>query len=139
MRAIRRKNLSNETLIEWLASKAVAYYHIDPLKIDVASVCDVVSHAYATRFRILPVAVGVNEVTVATAEPFDLEWKEELERILRIRIHPVVANPLDILRYLAEFYNLARSVKHAIDLHQSLPSGITNYEQLVQLGKNWLD
>ncbi len=131
-----QKNLTVDVLAEWLAGKAkLPYYHIDPLKIDVASVCDVVSHAYATRFRILPVAVGVNEVSVATAEPFDLEWKEELERILRIRIIPVVANPVDILRYLAEFYNLARSVRHAIDLHQSLPTGITNYEQLVQLGR----
>ncbi|MBS1156697.1 MAG: type secretion system protein [Proteobacteria bacterium] len=131
-----QKNLTLDMLTEWLAGKAgLPYYHIDPLKIDVASVCDVVSHAYATRFRILPVAVGVNEVTVATAEPFDLEWKEELERILRIRIVPVMANPLDILRYLAEFYNLARSVRHAIDLHKTLPSGITNYEQLVQLGR----
>ena len=132
-----QKNLSLEALTEWLAGKAgLPYYHIDPLKIDVASVCDVVSNAYASRFRILPVAVGVNEVTVATAEPFALEWQEELERILRIRIHAVVANPLDILRYLAEFYNLARSVKHAIDLHKSLPTGITNYEQLVQLGRS---
>ncbi len=130
-----QKHLNIETLTEWLAAKAgLPYYHIDPLKIDVSSVCEVVSHAYATRFRILPVAVGVGEVTVATAEPFDREWQDELERILRIRIHPVVANPLDILRYLAEFYNLARSVRHAIDLHKSLPSGITNYEQLVQLG-----
>ena len=132
-----QKNLGIEALTEWLAEKArLPYYHIDPLKIDVASVCDVISHAYATRFRILPVAVGINEVTVATAEPFAREWQEELERILRIRIRPVVANPLDILRYLAEFYNLARSVRHAIDLHQSLPSGITNYEQLVQLGRS---
>jgi len=130
-------SLTTESLVEWLAGKAgLPYYHIDPLKIDVASVCEVFSHAYATRFRILPVAVGVNEVTVATAEPFELEWKDELERMLHIRVSPVVANPADILRYLAEFYNLARSVRHAIDLHKDLPSGVTNYEQLVQMGKS---
>lgn len=130
------KTLSTEALTEWLADKAqLPYFHIDPLKIDVASVCDAFSHAYAARFRILPVAITAGEITVATAEPFDREWQTELERALRLRIHAVVANPLDIVRYLAEFYNLARSVRHALDTHSALPSGITNYEQLVQLGK----
>ncbi|SFN23258.1 general secretion pathway protein E [Formivibrio citricus] len=131
-----QKFLSTEALTEWLAGKAgLPYFHIDPLKIDVASVCDAFSYAYATRFRILPVAVAANEITVATAEPFEREWQAELERALRLRIHAVVANPLDIVRYLAEFYNLARSVRHALDTHRSLPTGITNYEQLVKLGK----
>lgn len=131
------KVLSVEMLTEWLA-KAVQlpYYHIDPLKIDVAAVCGVVSHAYATRFHILPVSVNADEVVIATAEPFQREWISVLEQVTRRKITRVVANPSDILRYLAEFYSLAHSVRRAMDQHQNVPNGIANFEQLVQLGNN---
>ncbi len=127
--------LSVEALTEWLAADAgLSYFHIDPLKIDVSSVCNLVSHAYATRFRILPVAIRDNDVTIATAEPYESEWLSVLEQALKIRIHRVLANPTDILRYLAEFYSLARSLKHAVAQHEGVQSGIGNFEQLVQLG-----
>ncbi|MCB1950414.1 MAG: type II/IV secretion system protein [Zoogloeaceae bacterium] len=127
--------LSVESLTEWLAEDAgLTYFHIDPLKIDVSSVCNLVSHAYATRFRILPVAIRDNDVTIATAEPYESEWLSVLEQALKIRIHRVLANPTDIVRYLAEFYSLARSLKHAVAQHEGVQSGIGNFEQLVQLG-----
>ena len=129
--------LSVETLTEWLAGDAgLPYFHIDPLKIDVSSVCNLVSHAYATRFRILPVAIRDNDVTIATAEPYESEWLSVLEQALKIRIHRVLANPTDIVRYLAEFYSLARSLKHAVAQHEGAQSGIGNFEQLVKLGSN---
>jgi general secretion pathway protein E len=129
--------LTTEALTEWLAAKThLPYLHIDPLKIDVARVCGVVTHAYAARYHILPVEVSTQEVTVATAEPFDREWQTELERMLNLRIRTVLANPADVRRYLGEFYSLARSVRHAMERQQDLPQGITNFEQLVQLGKS---
>ena len=129
--------LTTETLTEWLANKThQPYLHIDPLKIDVARVCGVVTHAYAQRYHILPVEVSTQEVTVATAEPFDREWQTEMERMLGLRIRTVLANPADVRRYLGEFYSLARSVRHAMERQQELPQGITNFEQLVQLGKS---
>ncbi|MBN8443836.1 MAG: type II/IV secretion system protein [Thauera sp.] len=129
--------LTTETLTEWLANKThQPYLHIDPLKIDVARVCGVVTHAYAQRYHILPVEVSTQEVTVATAEPFAREWQTEMERMLGLRIRTVLANPADVRRYLGEFYSLARSVRHAMERQQDLPQGITNFEQLVQLGKS---
>jgi len=127
--------LNVESLTEWLAGQAdIPYFHIDPLKIDVSSVCNVVKHAYATRFRILPVAVRADEVTIATAEPFEKEWLAVLEQALQIRIKRVLANPTDIVRYLAEFYSLSRSLKQAVAQHEGMENGIGNFEQLVQLG-----
>lgn len=129
--------LTTPMLTEWLANRSgLPFLHIDPLKVDVARVCNAVSHAYATRFHILPVAVEVGEVTVATAEPFEREWQSVVEQALRLRVRVVMANPVDIRRYLAEFYSLARSVRSAMDKHRALPSGITNFEQLVQLGQS---
>jgi general secretion pathway protein E len=130
--------LDQDVLSEWLAKRAgLPYYHIDPLKIDVVTVTAAMSHAYAERYKILPVEFTAREVVVATAEPYILEWQKELEQALRVTVKPVIVNPSDINRYLAEFYNLARSVKRAMQSKNvSVPSGITNFEQLVELGRS---
>jgi general secretion pathway protein E len=127
--------LSVEALAEWLAKRLdMDYVHIDPLKIDFAAVTDVMSSAYATRFRILPVAVTTKEVTIATAEPRLREWEKELAPIIKRPIRLVIANPLDIERYQVEFYNLARSVKGASRTAGGAASTLSNFEQLVDLG-----
>ncbi len=130
-----KKLLTLDVLTEWLAGKAgLPYLHIDPFKIDFAAVTKVMSNAYAERFKILPVRVTATEAVIATCEPFVREWEAELARIMRLEIKRVIANPQDINGFLVEFYNLARSVKSASDLHGAALSEITNFEQLVQLG-----
>ena len=128
--------LTLDALTEWLAKRVgLEYLHIDPLKIDFAAVTEVMSSAYATRFRILPVGVSAKETIVATAEPHVREWEAELARISKREIRRVIANPLDIERYQVEFYNLARSIKGA-HRSASAASGLSNFEQLVELGKS---
>jgi len=127
--------LTLDSLAEWLAKRVgLDYQHIDPLKIDFAAVTEVMSSAYATRFRILPVAIDAKEVVIATAEPYIREWEAELSRIIKRGIRRVIANPLDIERYQVEFYNLAKSIKGASK--NSSVTGLSNFEQLVELGKS---
>ena len=121
------KVMSLEMLTEWLAGKVgLEYFHIDPLKINFGAVTEVMSNAYATRFRILPVQVTTREAVIATCEPYVTEWERELKPILRLDIRRVVANPEDISRYQVEFYNLARSIKGAEKLGDRR-SGIGNF------------
>jgi general secretion pathway protein E len=130
------KPLSLELLTEWLAKRVgMDYMHIDPLKIDFAAVTEVMSSAYATRFRILPVGVTPKEAIIATAEPYANDWEKELSPIIKRGIKRVVANPLDIERYQVEFYNLAKSIKGAGKTTAG-SSGLSNFEQLVELGKS---
>jgi len=132
-----RKLLTLESLTEWLAGKVdLPYLHIDPFKINFAAVTKVMSNAYATRFRILPVEVTVREAVIATCEPFVREWEAELSQILRLKIKRVLSNPQDIASYQAEFYNLARSVRSASAQSGPNLSEIANFEQLVELGRN---
>ena len=130
------KVLTLELLTEWLAKRfGMEYLHIDPLKIDFSAVTEVMSSAYATRFRILSVGVTAKEATIATAEPGVREWEKELARIIKRDIKRVIANPLDIERYQVEFYNLAKSIKGASRKAGGV-SGLSNLEQLVELGKD---
>ncbi len=132
------KMLDLDTLTAWLAKRAaLPHLRIDPLKVDIGKIGDLVSLSYAERHRILPVAADADGVTIATAEPFDLSWKAELERMLRRPIHLVVANPVDIARYTTEFFNLARSVRQAQkNGAASGMTGVNQFEQLVELGKS---
>ena len=130
------KVLDLDQLTEWLARwSGLPYFHIDPLKVNFAGVTEVMSNAYATRFRILPVDVKTNEVVIATAEPYERAWEPEVSQIVRRDIRRVIANPDDISRFQVEFYNLAKSIKGAAAKGDVAATG-TNFEQLVELGKS---
>jgi general secretion pathway protein E len=129
------KTMDVDALSEWLALRAkLPYLRIDPLKVDVGRVGDVMSIGYAQARGCLPVQFGPNEVTIATCEPFDTGWVAQIESHVRKPIKLVVANPLDIARYTTEFFTLARSVRAAAKTGE-LSQG-ASFEQLVELGRS---
>ena len=128
------KPLTLDALAEWLAQRVgLEYLHIDPLKINFSVVTEVMSSAYASRFRILPVELTAKEVVVATAEPYVREWEPEIARLARRAVRRVIGNPQAIERCQVEFYNLAKSIKGA-NRSAAGTSGLANLEQLVELG-----
>ena len=131
------RKLSMDVLCQWLAERhGLEWVRIDPLSIDVGKVTSVMPYAYATRVHVLPIKVAPNEITIATAQPLEREWESELARIVPQKIRRVIANPVDIERYLVEFYALARSVKASNEQRRLLPSGSQNLEQLMELGRH---
>src|ERR1019366_1787843 len=90
----------------------------------------------AGRFCILPLEVTATEVVVATAEPFLREWEKVVKHIARKEVRRVVSSPQDITRYLAEFYNLAKSIKSAAKSSTNVNPNGASFEQLVELGKS---
>jgi general secretion pathway protein E len=127
--------LTADILTEWIAGKVkMASYRIDPLKIDLRSVTQVMSADYAQRRGILPVEVKGSDVTIAVSEPWVTSWEAELSQMLRLNIRRVLSNPLDIERFQGEFFNLAKSMKRA-EAAGVPSSGLSNFEQLVELGK----
>jgi general secretion pathway protein E len=133
-RASDGKPLDIEMLTQWLAAHCgMEYLRIDPLKVDVGKVADTMSAAYAERHRVLPVQVTASEVVVATFEPFVADWVEEVERQSRRTVRRVLASPQEVLRYTAEFFALAKSVRAAQKTGGN--AGSASFEQLVELGK----
>lgn len=129
------KPLDVDQLTEWLAAHVqMPYLRIDPLKVDVGRVSDIMSVGYAEAKRCLPVLVGINDVTVATSEPFDTSWVAQIESHTRKPIKLVIASPLEIARYTTEFFTLARSVRNAAKAGEV--AQIASFEQLVELGKS---
>jgi general secretion pathway protein E len=131
------RTIQLDQLVEWLAGKVdMPYERIDPLKLDVTALTKVISHAYASARKILPLRVTRDSVVIATANPFSHEWRDELTQLLRKEIIMVLASPLEIARYTQEFYQLAKSLKIATrrDTTGSVQL-IQNLEQLVELGR----
>jgi general secretion pathway protein E len=128
------KLLDELNLLDWMADKSgLPVFHIDPMRIQVAEVADIMSYAFAKRHGLLCVKVSAEEVVVAVTEPFLTGWVDQLEQVARRRVRRVLASPSDIERYRVEFYSLARSVSGAQD-GGVRSSGVTNVEQLLELG-----
>ncbi|WP_417282254.1 GspE/PulE family protein [Comamonas sp.] len=129
------KTLDIEELTQYLGKRSgLVYLRIDPLRVDVGRVGDVMSASYAERHKVLPVQVSGSEVVIATAEPFQDDWVAEVERQARRSVRCVVANPLDIKRFTAEFFALAKSVRAAEKAGGA--ASAASFEQLVELGKS---
>jgi general secretion pathway protein E len=130
------KPLDVEALTQWLARRLkLPYLRIDPLKVDVGRVADVMSINYAEARRALPITVGASEVTIATSEPLDAAWVPEIEAHTRRKVRLVVASPVELQKYTTEFYTLARSVRAAQKTGETASSG-ASFEQLVELGRS---
>ena len=131
------KLLTLDALMQWLAQRSeLPFFRIDPLKVDVTAVTAVTSSAYASRHKILPVEVNEREVVIATAEPFVRSWETELAHVTGMHIKRVLASPLDISRFLGEFYSVSHSIQRATAGKDEHIPGISNLEQLVELGKS---
>lgn len=129
------KVLTLEALVTWFAGRVqLPYVKIDPLKVEVTEVTEVMSYAYAARFNVLPLKVEADSITVATAQPYDSDWEAELGRIHNKSFKLVIANPADIRHFLLEFYTVAKSVLGARTTVENTSSGIQNFEQLMELG-----
>ena len=127
--------LDVEALTEWLAGRCgLPYLRIDPLRVDVGRVAEIMSVTYAERRRALPLNVGLNDVTIATCEPLDISWVPEIEAHVRKTIKLVVVSPLELTRYTTEFYTLSSSVRNAIKAGET--SALASFEQLVELGRS---
>ncbi len=128
--------LDMDALLAWLGDRAgQAVYQIDPLKIDVTAVSEVMSQAFAERHRILAVEVLDDEVLIASGEPYIRAWEANLEHVLRKPIRRVLADPRAIARHTAEFYTMAGSVRSARGAERSEgQAGVGNLEQMLDLG-----
>lgn len=130
------KILTDEVLSSWYAENAeLPYFNINPLKMDVEAITEVMSYAYASSNKILCVEVHPNEVLIATAEPDKDGWIQSIEQTTKKKVKKVFCNPEHIDKYLVEFYTIAKSVSGADDgdAKAAAAASISNFEQLLDL------
>lgn len=134
----REQKLTLAWLNQWLAAKAeLPLVRIDPLKVDVPAVTQIMSFEYARSQHILPIEVTNDEVVIGTDQPFYSDWHSNIEKITKSKtFRTVYINPEQINRYRQEFYQVTQAIAGANSLHKRAAADITNVEALLQLGDN---
>lgn len=125
-------------LNQWLAAKAdMPLVRIDPLKVDVPAVTQMMSFEYARSQHILPIEVTLDEVVIGTDQPFYTDWHGNIEKLIKSKSYRTVfINPEQINRYRQEFYQVTQAIAGANSLHKRAAADVTNVEALLQLGDN---
>lgn len=128
------KEFDEMALTAWLSEQSnLPLFHIDPMKMQMGALADIMSYAFAKRHDLLCVKITPDELTVAVGQPYKRDWEDQLHQVSRRKIVRVLAVPSEIERYRIEFYSLARSISGAAG-GAARPSGVANFEQLLELG-----
>lgn len=111
--------LSLNALCLWLAKKSdLALYTLDPLKLDIAALTQVMSQEFALKNHILAVDLQADQVWIATTQPFNRQWMPRLAASLKSKkIMLVLLDPEQMQRYQAEFYSISQATHAAEKQH----------------------
>ncbi len=125
-------------LNQWFAAKAnMPLIRIDPLKVDVPAVTQLMSFEYARSQNILPIEVMADEVVIGTDQPFYTDWHASIQKVITTKSYRTVyISPEQINRYRQEFYQVTQAIAGASNAHKRAAADVTNVEALLQLGDN---
>ena len=91
--------LTEDVIMETVARHLdIPFLKIDPLDLDSDVVTQTISRPYAVRNQLVPIALSNNTLTVATANPFEMEAIDRIERITGFTVKVVVTTKSDIIR-----------------------------------------
>ena len=126
--------LLNEDRLTQLTAESIGvpYRKIDPLKLDMKLITSILSRPFARKNAVVPLAREGKRITVALADPGDVELLENLRRITNCEIEPVMTAKTDILKVITEVYGFRSSVKAA---ERDISGGVDigNLEQFIKL------
>jgi general secretion pathway protein E len=108
------------------------FLKIDPLKLDYEVVTQVISKPYAIKHQIVPIALSDNLLTVATADPFDMEAVDWIQRTSGYKVDIVVTTKADILKIITEFFGFKSAITSA-NKEIGSKTDFANLEQFVNL------
>lgn len=127
------KYLTEDMITEAIASETgLPYRKIDPLKLNLETVTSQIPRPFAQRHLVVPIEEKGGIITLAVADPFNLEAVENLRHSRKMKLELVLSSKSDILKIVREFYGFRYSVSAA----QKESGGVAdlgNLEQYVRL------
>jgi len=125
--------ITEEVIMQETAKQLkLPFLKIDPLKLDSDVVTRVISRPYAVKHQLVPVDLTGNNLTIATANPFDQEGIDGIRRSKGYDINLVISTRSDIMKIITEFYGFRYSITAAQNELAS-PNDLGNLEQYVKL------
>jgi general secretion pathway protein E len=108
------------------------FLKIDPLKLNYEVVTQVISRPYAIKHQIVPIALSRSTLTVATADPFDREAIDWIERSTGYKVEVVITTKADIVKIITEFFGFKSAITSA-NKEMDVKADLANLEQYVKL------
>src|SRR5207302_3226785 len=114
---LRQLNLITEDDLAMALAESAGIEHLSirNLSID-PNVVNTVPEAVARKYKVFPVAVENNSVTVAMADPLDVGTIDRLQQQTRRYVKVVSSTEFDILTTIDKYYGAIREVGNLEDL-----------------------
>lgn len=94
---------------------------------------------FATHYKLMPIAVTGNEITLAVTDPLDVHTIDDLKLLLGLEVKPVLAGEKDILEAIRKYYGVGAETLEQIVSQKSaaltLSTAITKTEDLETLAE----
>ncbi len=126
------RKLTEDAVTE-IVAKAVnlPYRKIDPLKLNAEVITQILPRAFARKNHAVPIERTDDRLTVAVADPYNLEVVENIER-MGFRVSRVLSPKTDIVKIITEFYGFRSSVSAAAK-EMGAEVDLGNLEQFVKM------
>ena len=138
--SMKIKTLDNkEELTEEIIMRAIAdnlvipFKKIDPLELNLDVVTRMIAKPFAIKHLVVPIELIDGELKVAMYNPLNHEALEDIKRVSRVEISPVVSTKTDILKIITEFYGFKSSIVAAEKELVSPLADLGNLEQYMKL------
>jgi len=124
--------LTEDIITEVVANHAgLPYKKIDPLKLNPEIVTQILSRAFARRSISIPIEREDDTLTLAVADPYNIEVVENIER-MGYKVKRIVSPKTDLVKIITEFYGFRSSVTAAArEMTSEVDLG--NLEQFVKM------
>ncbi len=124
--------LTEDLITEAVAEHAgLPFKKIDPLKLNPDVTTQILSRAFARRTVSVPIERADDKLTLAVADPYNIEVIENIER-MGYKVSLVISSKTDILKIITEFYGFRSSVTAAArEMTSDVDLG--NLEQFVKM------
>ncbi|MEE9504465.1 MAG: ATPase, T2SS/T4P/T4SS family, partial [Thermodesulfobacteriota bacterium] len=134
-----KKTGTKEELTEEVIMRAIAddlklpFKKIDPLELDLDVVTKMIAKPFAIKHLVVPIELVDGELKVAMYNPLNHEALEDIKRVSRVKISPVVSTKTDILKIITEFYGFKSSIVAAEKELVTPLTDLGNLEQYMKL------
>ena len=120
--------------MQTIANKlGLPFKKINPLELDLDIVTRMIAKPFAMKHLVVPIALEDGELKVAMYNPLNHEALDDVKRVSRVTVSPVVSTKTDILKIITEFYGFKSSILAAEKELVSPLVDLGNLEQYMKL------
>ena len=129
-----KEELTEEVIMSAIADDlGLPFKKIDPLELDLDVVTKMIAKPFAKKHLVVPIELVNGELKVAMYNPLNHEALEDIKRVSRVKISPVVSTKTDILKIITEFYGFKSSIVAAEKELVTPLTDLGNLEQYMKL------